>query len=459
MPSDLSPSEKEEREVERLINKKPAPSRKPAERRGPKYDNRRRRIKEGDSDLNSEDKDLSLNHKVIGRSKDLNRLVYNILIKSGLASNETGPDRAMPVRSATYHGVVQQGNPAGPTNTPYKSYDKRYFGNDHYESILKFARSLMEEDWLKYNWNNDTTDARHRAALDLAVHLADNNLYQSKIDSETYDMLLNRLAGWEHDSFSETVYPVVKGSKRSAAAMSKEHVRNIIRVASELRETDPKAALTIIKNLRALVSSDAAPGQNISRIAQEEQEQEEQEGHTSQQQQGQQQEQQGQQQEGQQEQQGQQQEGQQEQQAQKPGDTLEFKSLSDEDFKKAKEEAKKLLNAKDVEEFMQGFDALHTHLEKTASVRIPLALIIRMAHANPSLRPALMPILVAAKGKMPPFGGKKAPPFGGKKAPPFGGKSKSDKKEPPKGKKKTKKKGKKKSRKSSVNIAQEDLNW
>jgi len=63
MPSDLSPSEKEERQVERLINKEPAPSRKPAERRGPKHDNRRDRIDVDDPDMSSDDKDMSLNYK------------------------------------------------------------------------------------------------------------------------------------------------------------------------------------------------------------------------------------------------------------------------------------------------------------------------------------------------------------------------------------------------------------
>ena len=63
MPSDLKPSEKEEREVERLIGRKPAPSRKSKPKRGPKHDNRRRRMKVDDPDLKSSDKDMSLNYK------------------------------------------------------------------------------------------------------------------------------------------------------------------------------------------------------------------------------------------------------------------------------------------------------------------------------------------------------------------------------------------------------------
>jgi hypothetical protein len=51
MPSDLTPAEKEDKEAERLIGKKPPPSRKYTERRGPKHDNRRRRMKVEDPDI------------------------------------------------------------------------------------------------------------------------------------------------------------------------------------------------------------------------------------------------------------------------------------------------------------------------------------------------------------------------------------------------------------------------
>ena len=384
------------------------------------------------------------------------------------ASNENSPHRTMAVREAAYHGVKEQGHPSGPTVTGYRSYDKRYFSKENFDSILKFAKQLMEEDWLKYDWEGGAPDARFRAALDLSIHLADDNLYQSKIDTETYDMLLNRLAGWDWDTFSETVLPTRSKASRSASNMNQNsknpHVQRILRVASDLRQSDPQASLEIVKNLRALVSSEAEPAQNIRmHVGQQEQDEEQEGGHTSQQQQqqGQQQEQQGQQQQ-QQGQQGQQQQqqGQQEQQAVAPGEEISMKSMSDEDFKKLKDEAKKLFDAKDIEEFMKGFDSITDELgHKTASARVPLSLLVRIAYAIPSTRKILTPILAAAKKKDDKKKGKKTsqqekaaqekaakgkgkkPPFGGKKAPPFG------------------KKGPAKGRKASVEIDSSDINW
>ena len=58
MPSDLTPAEREDKETERLIDKKPVPSRKYTERRGPKHDNRRRRVQEADKDTDKKDEDM-----------------------------------------------------------------------------------------------------------------------------------------------------------------------------------------------------------------------------------------------------------------------------------------------------------------------------------------------------------------------------------------------------------------
>jgi hypothetical protein len=392
--------------------------------------------------------------------------------KRAATSNDSNSDRIMAAnRQATYHGVKIQGHPEGTSNTPYLSYDKRYFGEEHFKSILKFAKELMEEDWLKYEWEGGAKDAPFRAALDLSIHLADGSLYQSKIDSETYDMLLNRLAGWDWDTFSETVLPT-RSSKasRSAAKMNQPqpafknpHVAKIMRIASDLRATDPGAALEIIKNLRSLVSSDATPAPDMSTHVAQEQQEQEQEGRTSQQMLNaqQQQEQQAQQQE-----QGQQQMiSQQEQQATDP-DMLDFKSMGPEDFEKLKVEAKKqLFEAKDIEQFMKGLDKIMEEVGgHTASARISLSTLIRIAAALPASRKVLLPVIIAAKKKSdkkkqkktsqpkkeeakpkddktakpkkPPFGGKKAPPFGGKKAPPFG-----------------------KKKKASVEIETSDLDW
>jgi hypothetical protein len=249
MASDLTPSEKEEREVERLINKKPAPSRKRSRRRGPKHDNRRRRIKEDDPDLKMNDKDMSLNYKY---SRMLS--IASHISGSFQSSNEFTGNKDMSVRTSTYHGIKSQGHPDGPYPL-YQTYDRRYFGKEQYDSIVASARSFLQEDWLQNDWGAGSPDAPFRAALDLAIHTADRSLYQSKIDVETYNMLLARIINDKSDLFSETFLPNQETSKRSASSMSNAY-QNLLRIASELRGTDPKSAIEIVRNIRSLVASE-----------------------------------------------------------------------------------------------------------------------------------------------------------------------------------------------------------
>lgn len=203
---------------------------------------------------------------------DIPEELEDYLVKSKSKSNRAATSNkivrieTMAGRLAAYHGVDDlRGNPTDPINTPWRSHDKRYFTEDSYKSILKVAKQYLQEDWLKYCWEGGAEDAPLRAALDLAIHTADNNLYQSKIDAETYEMLLNRLAKWGYDTFSETILPFKK-SKRSAAAMSQD-VQNVLRIASEVRKTDPKKAVEIIANLRSMVSSEAEPAESIQEHA------------------------------------------------------------------------------------------------------------------------------------------------------------------------------------------------
>ncbi len=361
--------------------------------------------------------------------------------KRKATSNGTEYIKDMAPRTAEYHGVIQQGHPTDTTNTPYKSIDARFIGEKHYKSIIKTAKVFLEEDWM--NWEGGADDAKVRAALDLAIHTADESIYQGKIDPTTYEMLLNRLAGWGYDTFKDTVLPFKAENSRSASTMENQHFNNIVRVAQDLRTANPKAALEIMKNLRELVSTDAnsqtirehvatgfahdetgAPGEPAAPPAS----------------------------------------GPEEHSAASPGDTLEFKSMSDDDFKKLKDDSKKLFDSKDIEEFMKGLDSLNQGLKKTGSLRttdgtISISTLIKIADQNPGTRSVLLPILAAAtKKKMPPKGGKPFPPK--KKE-----EGKADKKEEKDEKKSEKKgppkpaKGKPKARKSSVNLNSEDLNW
>ncbi len=330
MPNDLSPAEREDREAERLLNRDPAPSRKHRERRAPRHDQRRRRVREGDpdtkkrressvsdADLDRYLKDLermTLDHDEDDEDFDFDAAIESLsdaadvppsvverlvdrndedhladLLKGtdldldpsrlremdhalGLAAFN-GASSPMSPRTGAYHGVRDvRGNPTDSPNTTALP-DRRYFTNKDYDAIVKFAGKLLDEDWLKYGWDDGAKDAPLRAALDLSIQVANGNAYQSKIDSETYDLLLNRLAKWGYDTFSDTVLPMKAptGDNRSASAMIKKTAsyQHLVRVANDLRETNPAAALTIIKSLRSLVSTEADPSGSISDHASE----------------------------------------------------------------------------------------------------------------------------------------------------------------------------------------------
>ncbi len=385
--------------------------------------------------------------------------------------------KAMPQRTATFHGVDYHHYSDGPYSG-YQSIDKRYFGKKHYDSIIANAKRLLKEDWLKYDWDGGAKDAPFRAALDMAIWTADDSLYQSKIDSETYNMLLARIMGNKTDLFAETLVTNDDGKSRRASAMRNPHYQNILRVASGLRETDPRAALELVRNLRSLVAQSQDEGESDK--SQEHQGQQ-------QQQQGQQQQGQQQQQQGQQEQQGQCQEqtGQQQQQGQQvsEGDMesfvegkLDLKDLKghvkklvdaqsiddfvdgltdlDEILKKTasgrtasivdlepledmdetqvksfleeqKTAAQHLMSENDIEKFLEGLDGIFGKAEdaaksvKTGSISITASSLIHLAHANPDARPTLLGILREAAKKKQKKNKRKTDKKKGKKAPPF----------------------------------------
>lgn len=356
----------------------------------------------------------------------------------------------MTLKTAAYHGVVGQGHPEGPTNTGWRSVDKRYLGKEHFDAIIASAKAFLDEDYLSNGWESAAADAPKRAALDYAIHTADGGVYQSKIDAETYDMLLNRLAGLGYDQFEETVLP----TKRSASMT--DPADTILRVASELRHSHPREALDIIKSLRDAVSG----GRLATGLTDTDKDIPEEKMHDLK-------------------------DLSKKISDAKSGEDLAkgLKSMADALSKTASGsrfatrvasiDLEKLedMTPEEVAKFVEGTKAaksgedLHDMLEKAlaeldkahvASVRMPIATLVRLAHANPALRPELMPFLVAAKKKQdkkkgktsqkkddekkdekkaPPFakkdekkdekkGGKK-PPFGGKKAPPFGKKKAS----------------------------------
>lgn len=244
-------------------------------------------------------------------SGNLDEDVARIASRCIATSYEKHLNRHMNIRKSSYHGVVdQKGNPTDPTNTGYKSYDKRYFGKDHYDSIVKVAQELLKDSWLSSGWDGGATDAPIRAALDLSIHTADNSLYQSKIDTETYNLLLNRLAKWGYDTFSETLLPFKKGENSNRSASMKPEHQAILKIANDIRLQHPMHAVSILKHVRALVSSEetSADPKEIS-----------------------------------------------------------FRSMKDDDFKKLRSEMEQVLESKfddnDINQFLAGFDKLYEKLE------------------------------------------------------------------------------------------------
>jgi len=322
MATDLTPAERDDREAERLLDHKPAPSRKYRERRSPRPYQRRRRVRDEDTktsalsdreldkyladmesvtreteedlddfdfdgviDALSDGEDIppevvkrvveesgadSVADLLRGTEKtlDFDQAKLDELDRAlGLSAASYGRSPLMSARTGTYHGVRDvRGNPTDSPNT-VSLPDRRYFTDKDYDVIVKFAGKLLEQDdWLKYGWDGGAEDAPLRAALDLAIQTANGNAYQSKIDPETYDLLLNRLAKWGYDTFSDTVLPM-KALRSASAMKNTESYQQILKVASDLRTTNPAASLSILKNLRALVSSDAEPAQTISEAA------------------------------------------------------------------------------------------------------------------------------------------------------------------------------------------------
>lgn len=247
-----------------------------------------------------------------------------ILKAASQAPYGRGVIEAMSNKTATYHGVVGQGHPEGPTNGQH-SIDKRNFSKDHFDSIIEHAEGLLKEDWLKYAWDGGAADAPIRAALDLAIHTADRCQYQGKVDVETYNMLLNRLAGWGHDTFTDTLLSEKNRTAAVSADLSQPNVRAILSVASDLRNSDPQKALEVVKGLRRMISS--VPVGFESFLAQ---------------------------------------------------DGLSEKDLEElpeakVEMKDLKDQSKKLVDAKNVDDFMSGLQGLSETMKKSASTRVAAA--------------------------------------------------------------------------------------
>lgn len=301
--------------------------------------------------------------------REVTKMLDNLRMAS--ASNKPSNIGVVSAKIASYFGVVDQGHTSGPTNTEYLSFDKRYFGKKHYDSILKHANHYLNSDWIKYGWDlpDESNDSKFRAALDLAIHMADNNLYQSKIDAATYDMLLNRLANWSHDSFSETVYARKPGNKRSVK-MSAADVKSIVRVANELKDSNPRASLDLMRSVASLLTKQALVEEScmthdkpLSSPPSA---------------------------------------------ASADGATAaEGEEMSMKDLEKSKKELKDALSAENIEDFLDSWEkavkAMPKEIQKMSSItnapEVRFGDLVRIAHEHPEVREVLVPVIFAAKKK------------------------------------------------------------
>lgn len=240
----------------------------------------------------------------------------------------------------------------------------------------------------------------------------------------------------------------------------------LVRLASSLRQPDPAAALTVMKNLRSLVSTEAV-AESISDVAAEGGDDDScpcpdgdtacgpgmtasptppppEEAPEDQTAAG-------------------------EDPLFDPGESLDAKAFDDMKQKgnKLKEMAEKgELSQQDVLDFVADLDAVFEGIQMTASMElVPLPILIRMAASDENAKRVLGPLLLAARKKRSKSKKKPAPsaskkksggkgkdkdenenPFGGKKAPPFG-------------KGKGKGKGKKKGKKKKASFTPDDLAW
>lgn len=375
----------------------------------------------------------------------------------------------MSSKVSTYHGVLEQGHPSGPTNTGNDSLPKRYLNNKKaYQDLLASAKKLLKSDWFKTGWEAGSADAPERAALDVAIYSSFGGLFQAKVDVETYNMLLASLSDDKVDLFSETMIP----ASRSASTMNtrQQATSELLGLASRLGSLHPGLAIRLAKFVAA---EDASPSTDLSEDMKHEADKilksiqssivaSDMDGYLE--------------------------------NLKRLGQFLPklassriageetelapLADMSDEEVKSFLEKQKptiqhteQALKEGDIEKFLAGLNSLIEESEnaakrlKTGSVHVSISTLLRVASTSPQAKALLMPaLLVAAKKskkktsqkKKTSEKDKKDGPFKGKKAPPF---VKKDKKEDPKSAKKDDKPGKGKGRKATVEVLASDTEW
>lgn len=207
--------------------------------------------------------------------------------------------------------------------------------------------------------------------------------------------------------------------------MRADHIVEILRVANDLRHTDPVSSINILRNLHALVA--ALPGEAVAAEPMG-------------------------------------QEGPDEEKDKKFREDI-TRAIKQQLTKFEREKQGLKLDDKAVEEWMSGLDAILGGKQASLLSDTHLKVLIHVAHANPGIRNALLPIIVAASKKKPKKTSKPSKTSKPVRKPMKGGKGKKKEKEeacdkPVKNQPVSKKKKTtKKRRKASFVISSDDAKW
>jgi len=155
-------------------------------------------------------------------------------------------------RVAAYHGIVRK-IPIEGEEAHFKSingYGVNRYVNDttHYDYILNIAKSLMKEPVFNDPYFDDEDVADH--ALNMAIY--GTPIFQNRIDSYTYERLLNDLSGVGHGPAGYNDKQEVWNKTASVAEkqMNSDYVNGILgllKSADRMAFSDPNVSARILK--------------------------------------------------------------------------------------------------------------------------------------------------------------------------------------------------------------------
>jgi len=241
--STKSDAEKEDESVRDMS--RPLPKDKP-----PRRDKSNHKIKIDDPDLDTRDKDLSMNRKDIGgsaspmdsaiclismRLRGLNpsladvTAIRGVLARQGATNSDLTNARFYPVLAAATLGHIDRhykhakyvriqpssdgrrfemgspvlprdpNDPRAPLSTKSKAIKPSMINEVDHDALVTAAKGLVDPILLQHR-----KDVALRNALDMAIHTLEDGKYDHMLDANTYLAVLNKLSGEDLDLAKET---------------------------------------------------------------------------------------------------------------------------------------------------------------------------------------------------------------------------------------------------------------